>query len=233
MFHQEVQLVDAVVAVMLIEASLQGDSSLLSLEFNLSANFPDNATVNQYLLARIILEKLNLLHLLEQTEDNTKNDNNHFDSDKKVTRRCDESDGNEKQSLKSFNVGEGTSGSNNKDENCNSNKVVVKHEKVGLSISKSHSVKKCTAAGEKESPIWINDEDNDQGEHCEPIPGTSKQIGKLSQFRFKPPIQGKEDGSGEIGLDINQMLNMIPSVATDFNAEDSDSIYGLSFNDVI
>lgn len=65
MCHQEVQVLDAVTAVILIEASFQGEASLLALDFNLSADFPDDPRDSQDLWNQAVLEKLDLLHLLD------------------------------------------------------------------------------------------------------------------------------------------------------------------------
>lgn len=65
MFHQEVQLMDAIVAVVLMEASLQGDASLLAMDFDVTATFPDDPTNSHNELTRIILDKLQLTELLE------------------------------------------------------------------------------------------------------------------------------------------------------------------------
>lgn len=63
-------MLDAVMAVLLLEASLQGDSSLLGLEFDLNAQFPSNPQESYEELAHLLLNKLDLAHLLVDDSSN-------------------------------------------------------------------------------------------------------------------------------------------------------------------
>ncbi|XP_071450357.1 uncharacterized protein [Hetaerina americana] len=69
MYHSEVTIMDAVVAVSLVESSMQG-AALISGVNALHASFPDNATDEYKVQVDLILKKLGLMHLLkEEIED--------------------------------------------------------------------------------------------------------------------------------------------------------------------
>lgn len=69
--HHEVEIIDAITAVMLLEMSLERSSSLFWLDFNLNANFPENPKQQHEEITEIILRKLNLLDLLINRNNNT------------------------------------------------------------------------------------------------------------------------------------------------------------------
>lgn len=63
MFHEEVEVVDAVMAVALVESSMQ-DSNVLELNYDNHTPFPDDPTEAYRELVTNILTKLNLLEIL-------------------------------------------------------------------------------------------------------------------------------------------------------------------------
>lgn len=65
MMHQEVEISDAVTAVMLLEMSLERSSSLFCLDFNLNADFPENPNQQHDEITEIILKKLGLYDLIK------------------------------------------------------------------------------------------------------------------------------------------------------------------------
>lgn len=67
MMHSEVEIIDAITAVILLEVSLERNSSLFCLDFNLNADFPEDPNQQHKEIATIILKKLDLLNLLEDS----------------------------------------------------------------------------------------------------------------------------------------------------------------------
>lgn len=67
MFHNSVQTIDAIMAVVLMEIGMgYQEDSALNLNINVHSSFPDNSVENYKELSRNILEKLNLNDIFEQ-----------------------------------------------------------------------------------------------------------------------------------------------------------------------
>jgi hypothetical protein len=66
MYHEEVQIVDAVTAVILLETSMETDSSIFDLRFDVRSDFPDDSVDNYRKLAKIVLGRLELDDLLRK-----------------------------------------------------------------------------------------------------------------------------------------------------------------------
>ncbi|XP_044258623.1 DNA helicase MCM9-like [Tribolium madens] len=65
MFHKEVTIVDAVVAVILVEMAMESDFSVFNLSFDTRNNFPLDPEQSYRELVQIVLKKLDLSDLLE------------------------------------------------------------------------------------------------------------------------------------------------------------------------
>lgn len=67
LFHESVQIIDAVMAVILVEIGMgYQEDSILNLDMNVHSSFPDDS-INSYVeLLNNVLEKLNLHDILEQ-----------------------------------------------------------------------------------------------------------------------------------------------------------------------
>lgn len=76
MCHTEVEIVDAVTAVILIETSMQGDSSILALEFDIYDTASDDPIQSYTQLIRSVLTKLQLFDLLEKELNNIEEETN-------------------------------------------------------------------------------------------------------------------------------------------------------------
>ncbi|RZC35570.1 DNA helicase MCM9 [Asbolus verrucosus] len=66
MYHEEVQIVDAVMAVVLVETAMEADSSVFDLRFDIQNDFPESPMGNYQELVGIIFKKLQLPDLLEK-----------------------------------------------------------------------------------------------------------------------------------------------------------------------
>ncbi|EEZ97925.1 DNA helicase MCM9 [Tribolium castaneum] len=66
MFHKEVEIVDAVLAVILVETAMECDSSVFNLNFDTRRDFPLDPEQNYRELAQIVLQELQLNDLLEK-----------------------------------------------------------------------------------------------------------------------------------------------------------------------
>lgn len=193
MFHKEVHIIDAIVAVILVEASLQGDSSLLSLN-DMNGEFPENPTVFQNILNFIVLEKLDLLRLLETSG----------------VEKTDNQKGNtQQQHLISLNEDEVLQ-SNERNVETNVTYTEEEEEEEGGKQNETVSLDKDETTCVKG---FFSKEKNDEEDK------TIKNV-ELNRFRFKPRDVAMEYNASEKKLDINEMLNMIPSAATDFDIDD-------------
>lgn len=65
MFRETVQVMDAIMALMLTEASMQAESSLFGLDFDLNAPFPQEPMETYKEFEEIVLQKLHLMHLIK------------------------------------------------------------------------------------------------------------------------------------------------------------------------
>lgn len=91
MCHSEVEIIDAIMAVMLIEATMQGDSSIFGLEFYLYASSPENPRDSYVQLIRTILTKLELSDLLEKELEHIEDRRNYSESSNECQELKDES----------------------------------------------------------------------------------------------------------------------------------------------
>lgn len=271
MFHQEVQMTDAIIAVVLMEVSLQDDASLLSLNFDLNSDFPENSRDWQDTLNQIVLEKLDLVHLLELDENVdhenclTRQNANvasflnefKFSTDRKVLARNVEKD-------REFNIPENSAENKNASQKvknvllkeCNEGDIGSGTEKTDKEIiehplqrslenheQKHVSVRIQPNKRKRRRSITLNDRDDSRyptstltedlpvtkepndakisknDHNAAPIASTSKHKSKMEAFRFKPRVEPTENKHVGNGMDINQMLNLIPSVADDFDIE--------------
>lgn len=64
MFHQQVEIIDAVIAIALVETAMETDSSVLNLHFNVHSLCPDNPMETYRELVEIVLKKLDLHDML-------------------------------------------------------------------------------------------------------------------------------------------------------------------------
>lgn len=278
MFHQEVQVIDAIIAVTLMEASLQGDSTVLSLDFDLNSDFPENPAITQNYLNRIVLEKLDLLHLLEDTEE-TEGDNGFkanvksfqsefkFTSDRKMLSRSthedksretviDVSNSSKQQqpSKSSFNDKQDASETNDITNRKSLKEKQKRTDHVSFATNslipdlKKRKRKKSDKLRESDdalenfvaldepkkpdnrsydlSPVKAQNDSRFlyANVNAESDTGSSTHKRKLEAFRFKPRVDVAETSTLESGLDLKQMLNMIPSVADDFDINDLDDV---------
>lgn len=281
MFHKEVQITDAIIAVILVEASLQEESSLLPLN-DMNADFPESSTIFQNALNFIVLEKLELMHLLNGEEVDAGDGENDLSS--KNTSSTLLSSGSEMDIHTVASDGESSSSTVNlMQQLIESPKVMesshlpaisrneLKKRKSMINFNESEafncrsdfninaSTDDCTehnsktkkfnavvntkrkedtqTSNAKLSDVTNNqtdleffevshlnkrnfDDDRKHNKHSDSeVP---KLKSKLNNFRFKPR-DITTDTSPEKGIDINQMMNMIPSVADeDFNVEELD-----------
>lgn len=229
MFHKEVQITDAIIAVILVEASLQGDSSLLALN-DMNADFPENPTVLQSALSMVVLEKLDLLHLLEINE----GDKSTIESVSSGLDDSGRSGGEEigKEVIYSDSENSSEQPQTETESEVQSQKYSKRNNLVigdenNISDEDSTGDKKSTSSSSFENIVDDEADTNSQilpVLHKNPIDdGEKKQSSNVSRkleiFRFKPrEVDVSDDNAG----DINQMLNMLPSVAGDFNVDEMD-----------
>lgn len=243
MFRNEVQISDAIVAVLLVDVALQGDSPLLLLN-DLNSDFPEDASVFQNTLNCVVLHRLNLMHLLEsenrQTEkiENSQSLSSHkmssSSSSKEVSfettssiSSCSESD-HEISGTVQHNKNTDISDSSNSDTSVEENKkerhnciMDESEETTGNSLyvhenfeptSKRLLFSEAQASMEtdltEKSPLKTR------------YNSVSKVKDSLRNFRFKPHTVAANSSSTNQGIDFNHMLNMIPSVAEDFNVDE-------------
>ncbi|XP_046400755.1 DNA helicase MCM9-like [Ischnura elegans] len=86
MYHDEVTIMDAVVAVSLVESSMQG-AALISGVNALHASFPDDAMEEYKVQVDLILQKLGLKHLLKEEMDDLESQNSSQINDATVNRK--------------------------------------------------------------------------------------------------------------------------------------------------
>lgn len=229
MFHKEVQITDAIIAVILVEASLQGDSSLLALN-DMNGDFPENPSVFQSALNMVVLEKLDLMHLLQIDDEGDKSlesvssalDGSHSGSEeigKKIIYSDSETSLEEQQSEVE---------SQRKRNNLvvsNENRFSDDEDNSQIFKTQNHNTRCSNIKNNSQSSISSDETDT----NCEVLHKNPTDVGqnkqpsnvtkKLELFRFKPR---EVDVSDNNAVDINQMLNMLPSVAGDFNVDEMD-----------
>ncbi|XP_063908869.1 DNA helicase MCM9-like isoform X2 [Zophobas morio] len=73
MYHEEVEILDAIIAVILVETAMETESSVFNLRFNLKNDFPQDPTSNYREVMEIVLKRLDLHDLLERELDRINN----------------------------------------------------------------------------------------------------------------------------------------------------------------
>lgn len=243
MFHKEVQVTDAIIAVILIEASLQGASSLLELN-DMNADFPENPSIFQSALNMVVLEKLNLMHLFQIDESERSMapssvlDYSETDEREKQNETIHSDCGNSSTEMQQDNddLQNQRDRERKNDEQeivLNRNFVLEKPKNAKPKRSNKSSVQNIlqvadvTADEDLSSDISyrglsvLQKSTADEHKKQQKDGVTSKVKGNLNNFRFKPRDVTVETSSVSNNVvDINRMLNMIPSVAEDFDMEE-------------
>lgn len=267
MFHNEVQITDAVVAIILVESSLQGESSLLSLN-DMNSDFPEDPTIFQNALNFIVLDKLGLMCLLDDDEEQFENKLSQVVNDETDIHEPSSNKSEEQESPESVILEEKLQQTT--DEvlidwqkesppiiHQTTREVFMDWQKERPSIVRlkladesevnnisSHKIQKQNSPGmfAKSSEDW-KDQRETTFAHCSKFSDESEISNdnfdsggikfnlkaKLSDFRFKP----RHETTSTENNNLNQMLNMIPSVTDVFNSdglnldESDDDEYGL------
>lgn len=190
MYHTEVEILDAVMAVTLIEASMQGDSSVLGLGFDIHSSSPENPTETYTQLIRTVLCKLNLDDLLQKEIERLQDTNN----DEQSTQESLEADKTLYNRFK--NMFKKTPTVISKRKSCEfigeeSSKKIKLNSSQDTSTSRNsednESLKSTSETNEEVSDV-VNESTRDEQTEDNPLEIHKKCNTKnlLAQFKFKP-----------------------------------------------